>query len=151
MDLHFLSGFSPVLLGNGNLGGRVATAFKSVRISISACVCVTFGVTRFLFGMFPFDSRGRDGRFPSHANEAMEIDWMEVWTQTSVPAVYTFEQLFAVTCVLLVHTTYHLLATASNLRRWPPTSLRWPLTKKRWPLTYYLSLLFCLCILPTTY
>ena len=29
----------------------------------------------------------RDGRFPSHANEAMEIDWMEVWTQTSVPAV----------------------------------------------------------------
>ena len=29
-------------------------------------------------------NRGRDGRFPSHANEAMEIDWMEVWTQTSV-------------------------------------------------------------------
>ena len=41
------------------------------------------------FGLF-FEivclSRGRDGRFPSHANEAMEIDWMEVWTQTSVPA-----------------------------------------------------------------
>ena len=27
------------------------------------------------------------GWFPSHANEAMEINWMEVWTQTSVPAV----------------------------------------------------------------
>ena len=27
-----------------------------------------------------------DGRFPSHASEAREIDWMEVWAQTSVPA-----------------------------------------------------------------
>ena len=34
-----------------------------------------------------FNCRGRDGWFPSHANEAMEINWMEVWTQTSVPAV----------------------------------------------------------------
>ena len=34
-----------------------------------------------------FKCRGRDGWFPSHANEAMEINWMEVWTQTSVPAV----------------------------------------------------------------
>ena len=31
-----------------------------------------------------------------------------------------------VTFVVLVRTTYHLRATASNLRRWPPTSLRWP-------------------------
>ena len=77
------------------------------------CVCVcNLWSHKVPFGTFPFSSRGRDGRFPSHANEGMEIDWMEVWTQTSVPAVYTFERLFAVTCVLLVHTTYHLLATA---------------------------------------
>ena len=46
-----------------------------------ACVCVTIG----LKGNLKVWNRGRDGRFPSHANEAMEIDWMEVWTQTSVP------------------------------------------------------------------
>ena len=41
MDLHFLSGFSRVPLGNGYLGRRVAKAFKSVRISIYKCVRVS--------------------------------------------------------------------------------------------------------------
>ena len=44
-------------------------------------VCVTLGIR----GNLKVWNRGRDGRFPSHANEAIEIDWMEVWTQTSVP------------------------------------------------------------------
>ena len=44
-------------------------------------VCVTLGI----IGNLKVWNRGRDGRFPSHANEAMETDWMEVWTQTSVP------------------------------------------------------------------
>ena len=45
-------------------------------------VCVTLGIT----GNPRVWSRGCDSRFPSHANEAMEIDWMEAWTQPSVPA-----------------------------------------------------------------
>ena len=49
-------------------------------------VCVSTFVTKSLcFSQFSSRS-GRDGRFPSHANEAREIDWMEVRTQTSVPA-----------------------------------------------------------------
>ena len=39
MDLHFLSGFSPVPLGNGYLGRRVANRIQSARIFISVCVC----------------------------------------------------------------------------------------------------------------
>ena len=35
----------------------------------------------------PFQSQGAWRLISSHANEAMEINWMEVWTQTSVPAV----------------------------------------------------------------
>ena len=35
MDLHFLSGFSPVPLGNGYLGRRVANRIQSARIFIS--------------------------------------------------------------------------------------------------------------------
>ena len=80
--------------------------YKWVLFGVSVCVCSKLSaLTRVIsfarccvcacnlwshkvpFGLFPFNSRGRDGRFPSHANEAMEIDWMEVWTQTSVPAV----------------------------------------------------------------
>ena len=53
-----------------------------------ACVCVTPGIR----GNLKVWNRGRDGRFPSHANEAMEIDWMEVWTQTSVPVPYLGKQ-----------------------------------------------------------
>ena len=34
----------------------------------AVCVCVSTSVTK------RFECRGRDGRFPSHANEAMEID-----------------------------------------------------------------------------
>ena len=49
-------------------------------------LCVSTSVTKsFCFSQL-LSRRGRDGRFPSHANEAREIDWMEVWTQTSVPA-----------------------------------------------------------------
>ena len=49
-------------------------------------LCVSSSVTKsFCFSQL-LSRRGRDGRFPSHANEAREIDWMEVWTQTSVPA-----------------------------------------------------------------
>ena len=52
-------------------------------------VCVTLGIR----GNLKVWNRGRDGRFPSHANEAMEIDWMEVWTQTSVPVPYLGKHL----------------------------------------------------------
>ena len=45
-----------------------------------ACVCSPWNQREPLVW-----NRGRDGRFPNHANEAMEIDWMEVWTQISVP------------------------------------------------------------------
>ena len=58
--------------------------FTCVRVCLS--VCVSTSVTKsFCFSQL-FSRRGRDGRFPNHANEAREIDWMEVWTQTSVPA-----------------------------------------------------------------
>ena len=52
------------------------------------CARVTLGIR----GNLKVWNRGRDGRFPSHANEAMEIDWMEVWTQTSVPVPYLGKQ-----------------------------------------------------------
>ena len=52
-----------------------------VCVGVCVFVCVTLGIK----GNLKIWNRGRDGRFPSHANEAMEIDWMEVWTQTSVP------------------------------------------------------------------
>ena len=52
------------------------------------CVCVTLGI----IGNLKVWNRGRDGRFPSHANEAMEIDWMEVWTQTSYLFSYLGKQ-----------------------------------------------------------
>ena len=51
-------------------------------------VCVTLGI----IGNLKVWNRGRDGRFPSHANEAMEIDWMEVWTQTSYLFSYLGKQ-----------------------------------------------------------
>ena len=49
-------------------------------------LCVSSSVTKSFCSSQLLSRRGRDGRFPSHANEAREIDWMEVWTQTSVPA-----------------------------------------------------------------
>ena len=118
--------------GRASFPGRMEATHSSLRVCV--CVCNLWS-HKVPFGLFPFNSRGRDGRFPSH-DEAMEIDWMG-----------SCHFCFA----LLARTTYHLLATASNLRRSPPTSSQWPPTLKRWPLTYYLSLLFCLRKLPTTY
>ena len=75
----------------------------------SVCVCVSTSVTKsFCFSQL-VSRRGRDGRFLSHANEAREIDWMEVWTQTSVPArMKTFAH--AVTPLFLVLFPWRLFA-----------------------------------------
>ena len=62
------------------LGRRAACGIRFQYALSQVCVCVTLGIK----GNLLVWNRGRDGRFPSHANEAMEIDWMEVWTQTSV-------------------------------------------------------------------
>ena len=69
-------------------------------------LCVSTSVTKsFCFSQL-LSRRGRDGRFPSHANEAREIDWMEAWTQTSVPArmktfAHAVTPLFVVSMVVV--------------------------------------------------
>ena len=66
--------------------GRLKFTSRKGRKGKYSSVCVSTSVTKsFCFSQL-LSRRGRDGRFPSHANEAREIDWMEVWTQTSVPA-----------------------------------------------------------------
>ena len=49
-------------------------------------MCVSTSVTKSFCFSQRLSPRGHDGRLLSHANEAREIGWMEVWTQTSVPA-----------------------------------------------------------------
>ena len=72
-------------------------------------VCVSTSVTKSFCFSQRLSRRGRDGQFPSHADEAREIDWMEVWTLTSVPArVKTFAH--AVTPLFLLLFPWWLFA-----------------------------------------
>ena len=52
---------------------------------ILTCVCVCVCPPLFLRGKLK-NSRGHGCCFPSHANEAMGISWMGMWTHVPVPA-----------------------------------------------------------------
>ena len=53
-------------------------------ILVCVCVCVSHSVSK--SPIHPTLSRGHGCCFPSHANEAMGISWMGMWTHVPVPA-----------------------------------------------------------------